>query len=466
MKRSATFVLTLICLSFLACARKEKGPVFTAQEAREIARDAYVYGFPMVDNYRIMYAYNVDASNPEYKGGFNEIHSVARVYTPADKAIQTPNSDTPYSMLTADLRAEPVVITVPEVEPKRYYSAQFIDLYTQNFAYIGSRTTGNAAANFLLAGPDWKGETPPGIKDVIRCETQLAMVAFRTQLFDPSDIDKVKTIQDGYRLHTLSQFLNQPAPATAPEIPFVKPLSVSEEHTSLGFFNILNFVLQFCPTHPSETALMERFAKIDVGAGKNFNGETMKPEILQAIKDGMKDAWAIEDSLGKKMDAGEMSSRDLFGTREYLKNNYAYRMAAAVWGIYGNSAEEAMYPSYRTDSRGEALSGANQYVLHFGKDEIPPVNASWSITMYEMPQSLLYDNALDRYLINSSMLPKLKKDKDGGITIYIQHASPGPKLQSNWLPAPAGPFAMAMRLYWPKPEALDGTWKAPLLQRM
>lgn len=466
MKRSSAFVLTLVCLSFIACAKKEKAPVFTAAEARAIARDAYVYGFPVVDSYRIMYAYNVDASNPEFKGGFNEIHNTARVYTPADKAIQTPNSDTPYSMLTVDLRAEPVVITVPEIDPKRYYSAQFIDLYTHNFAYIGSRTTGNSAGDFLLVGPGWTGERPQNIKDVLHCETQLAMVAFRTQLFDPSDIDKVKAIQEGYRIHTLSHFLNQPAPAPAAEIPFVKPLSVTEERTSLGFFNILNFVLQFCPTHPSETALMERFAKINVGAGKTFNGETMKPEILQAIKDGMKDAWAVADSVARQIDAGAVTSGDLFGTREYLKNNYAYRMTAAVLGIYGNSKEEAMYPVYRTDSRGDDLTGSNQYVLHFGKDELPPVAAFWSVTMYEMPASLLYDNALDRYLINSSMLPKLKKDKDGGITIYIQHASPGPKLQSNWLPAPAGPFAMAMRLYWPRPEALDGTWKAPLLQKM
>jgi hypothetical protein len=124
-----------------------------------------------------------------------------------------------------------------------------------------------------------------------------------------------------------------------------------------------------------------------------------------------------------------------------------------------------MYPSYRNDSTGRPLYGGNDYTLYFPKDQLPPVNAFWSITMYEMPASLLYDNALDRYLINSPMLPKLKKDKDGGLTIYIQHASPGPKLQSNWLPAPAGSFALFMRLYWPKPEALDGTWTPPQVER-
>jgi hypothetical protein len=156
----------------------------------------------------------------------------------------------------------------------------------------------------------------------------------------------------------------------------------------------------------------------------------------------------------------------MFGTREYMKGNYTNRFAAAVLGIYGNSKDEAIYPSYRVDSSGIPLTGANKYMLHFAKDQLPPVNAFWSVTMYELPSSLLYENALDRYLINSPMLPKLKRDKDGGLTIYIQHASPGPKLQANWLPAPAGAFQLAMRLYWPKTEALDGTWKNPPLERV
>ena len=425
-----------------------------------------MYGFPLVDNYRVQYAYLVDSANPEYKGDWNEIHNEARVYTPEDKAVQTPNSDTPYSMLGADLRAEPLVITVPEVEAGRYYSAQFIDMYTHNFAYLGSRATGNGAGDYLLAGPDWQGQKPDTIKDVIRSETQLASVIFRTQLFNSADIENVKKIQDGYRVHTLSRFLGQPAPAPAPDIQFMKPLSRDEQKTSLGFFNLLNFVLQFCPTHPTETDLMARFAKIDVGAGKNFDPEQMRPDIVQAISEGMKEAWAEVEKVRTEMSAGTVTSGDVFGTREYLKNNYAYRMAAAVLGIYGNSKEEAVYPSHITDSSGAALNGSHKYMMRFAKDQLPPVNAFWSVTMYELPQSLLYDNALDRYLINSAMLPKLDKEKDGSITLYIQHASPGPKHQSNWLPAPAGPFTVAMRLYWPKPEAYDGTWKAPAIVRV
>jgi hypothetical protein len=181
-------------------------------EVRTIAKEATIYGFPLVDSYRIQYSYFVDRNDPEFKGNWNELQNTARVYTPDDKAIQTPNSDTPYSFLGADLRTEPLVLTVPEVEQDRYYSLQFIDMYTFNFAYVGSRATGNGAGSFLLAGPKWNGETPLGIKSVIRSETDFVFVLYRTQLLNPSDIENVKRLQAGYKVQSLSQFLGQPAP--------------------------------------------------------------------------------------------------------------------------------------------------------------------------------------------------------------------------------------------------------------
>jgi len=453
-------------LTISACSR-QKEPVLAPTEARAIAKEAYIYGFPMVDNYRVMYSYFVDPGDKEYKGGWNEMHAEARVYTPEDKALQTPNSDTPYAFCGVDLRAQPVVITMPAIEKARYYSAQFIDLYTYSFAYTGSRTTGNGGGNFLLAGPGWKGDAPAGINSVIRCETDLALIVIRTQLFDSNDIANVRRIQEGYKIHTLSAFLGTTGPVAAPEIAFPKPLSPSEEKSSLSFFNLLNFVLQYCPTDSSETVLMARFAKIGVGAGKQIDLATLKPDVRQAMEDGIKDAWAAYAESEKKLNSGELTSGDLFGTRAYLKNNYLYRMQGAVDGIYGNSKDEAIYPVYATDAAGGALNGSgNKYTLTFAKDQLPPANAFWSITMYRLPERLLVDNALDRYLINSTMLKKLKKEKDGSIIIRVQYASPGPKLQANWLPAPQGPFVMAMRIYWPKPEALDGTWKRPELVKV
>src|SRR5438105_11577869 len=250
----------------------------TPAEARAIAKEAYVYGFPLVDNYRIQYGYFVDSKNPEFKTTWNKIHNVPRVYTPKDTAIQTPNSDTPYSFVGMDLRAEPVVLTVPPIEKERYFSIQLIDAYTFNFDYIGSRATGNEGGSYMVAGPNWKGETPKGVKKVFRAETGFAFAAYRTQLFNPDDFDNVKKVQAGYKAQTLSAFLGTAAPPAAPAVDFIKPLTPAEEKTSPKFFNILNFVLGYCPTDPSEVELMARFAKIGVVAGKIFDASKLSPK--------------------------------------------------------------------------------------------------------------------------------------------------------------------------------------------
>ena len=439
----------------------------STEEARRIAKDAYIYGFPLVDSYRIQYSYFVDRGGPEYKSSWNQLYNNARVYTPADKAVQTPNSDTPYSFTGVDLRAEPLLLTVPEIDKDRYYSLQFIDMYTFDFAYAGSRTTGNGAGNFLLAGPDWKGETPENVKQVIRSETELAFVLYRTQLFTPDDIENVKKIQAGYKVQPLSQFLDKAAPPSASQVNFLKPLSADEERTSLEFFNVLNFVLQFCPTHPSEIALMVRFAKIGVSAGKTLDANSLSPDMRKAPGSGMSDAWAeFNQYKATQIDTGKKSSADCFGTREFLNGGYIDRMSAAVLGIYGNAKEEAIYPVYFIDSAKDKLSGTNRYILRFAPGQLPPVHAFWSLTMYELPSSLLSANPLNRYLINSPMLPSLKRDADGGLTLYVQHESPGKDKEANCLPAPNGPFFAVLRLYWPNPEALNGQWEPPALQRI
>ena len=443
----------------------------TPDEARAIAKDAYVYGFPLVDSYRIQYSYFVDRGGPEYKASWNTIFNNARVYTPDDKAIQTPNSDTPYSYVGADLRTEPLVLSVPAIEKGRYYSLQFIDMYTFNFAYVGSRATGNGAGRFLLAGPHWKGAKPKGIKEVVKSETDFAFILYRTQLFNPSDIENVKKIQAGYKVETLSQFLGKPAPVAPPVSNFITPLTSEQQRTSPEFFNVLNFILQFCPTQPSEQAMMARFAKLNVGAGKTFDAQTLSPELRKAVEDGMADVWkTFADFKAKELDTGKVSSSDGFGTRAFLRKVngeqiYLSRMASAVLGIYGNSKDEAMYPAYFVDANNQKLNGTNRYKLRFAPGQLPPVNAFWSFTMYELPSSLLYANPINRYLINSPMLPSLKKDPDGSIALYVQNESPGTDKESNWLPAPKGPFFAVMRLYWPKPPALDGKWKAPPLQK-
>jgi len=447
-------------------AYAQTNAALTPAEARGIARDAYIYGFPLVDNYRVMHSFFVARGGTEFKAPWNEIHNEARVYTPDDRTIQTPNSDTPYSQLGTDLRAEPLVISVPRVDKGRYYSLQFIDAYTFNYAYVGSRATGSEAGNFLLAGPGWKGEKPAGIKAVIRSETEIGWIQYRTQLFNSGDIENVKKVQSGYKVQPLSAFLGRVAPPAAPKIDFIPPLTPEQQRTSPDFFEVLNFMLRFSPTDASEKELMGRFARLGIGSNGKFRAAELTPEIRQAVEAGMADAWQQFDAFKKdQLDTGKRTAAEGFGTRAFLKNDYLVRMSSAVLGIYGNSREEALYPAYYVDSAGEKLDGSkSRYTLRFAPNAFPPVNAFWSLTMYELPSSLLVANPIKRYLINSPMLPSLKRDANGGLTLHLQSEAPGKDNESNWLPAPSGPFWVVLRLYWPKEEALAGKWKAPPLR--
>ena len=477
----------ILAVSIIACNLSETKNTgdsldgLPIDSVKAIAKEAYIYAYPMTDAYRIEYAYFVDKTNPEFKAPLNQLRNIAHVFTPEDKAVQTPNSDTPYSMAGLDLRTEPMVITVPKIEENRYFSFQLVDLYTFNFDYIGSRTTGNDGGVFMIAGPDWNGDTPDGITKVFQAETEFVLIIGRTQLFNEDDLDNVKKIQAAYKFEPLSAFLNYNTPQNSEEIDLhtqltpelrnksyenfniITPLTSELEKKSIETFNILNFLLQFCPTHPSEKELISRFAKIGIGAGKTIDTTQLSPQVIAAMKEGIHNAW-IQDfaKLKQQIDAGKVTSGDIFGTREYLKNNYLYRMTAAVLGIFGNSKYEAIYPIYTNDAEGQKLDASkNNYTLHFGAEELPPVNAFWSLTMYELPSSLLVDNPIDRYLLNSPMLPNFKRDEDGGITFYIQKSSPGKEKEANWLPAPDGPFMAVLRLYWPKESALDGSWKNP-----
>src|SRR5437762_3695523 len=194
MKTTYKLHLPVAALATVLALTTIRAADITPAEARAIVREAYIYGFPLVANYRIQYGYFVDTKDPEFKAPRNQIVNIPRVDTPADTAIQTPNSDTPYSFVGIDLRGEPIVLTVPPIEKKRYYSIQLIDAYTFNFDYIGSRATGNEAGSYMIAGPNWKGETPKGVKKVFRAETEFVFAVYRTQLFKPDDIDNVKKV--------------------------------------------------------------------------------------------------------------------------------------------------------------------------------------------------------------------------------------------------------------------------------
>lgn len=433
-----------------------------APEARRIAKEAYVYGYPMVASYQALYATNIDAGNPQYRGPFNTLSHGAHAFTPDDTAAAAPNVDTPYSFAALDLRAEPVVISVPPMEPRRYFSLQLTDLYSQNFAYIGSRATGNGGGRFLIAGPRWNGAAPKGIAKVIRADTELVSLVGRTQLFSPSDVANVKRIQAGYKVQPLSAYLKKaPPPAPAP-VPWREPETAAQLRTSLEFYNQLGFVLQFAPPPASEKTLRKRIDSLRIRPSDPVVSDAMNPRLRQMMQEGMHDG---QNEIDKRRVALAGKTDALFGDRQTFRNDYAARATGAQIGLGGPSREEALMPVLEQDSAGQPLDGSHAYTLRFAPRGLPPVNAFWSVTLYRLPEQQLAANAIKRHVIHSFTLPALKHDRDGGVTIHLQREAPGKGRDANWLPTPAGPFMLTLRYYWPKPALLDGTWQTPQVQR-
>ena len=472
--------LALAVALFAGCGKKEdpisqtevkeaaKGiPAPGIVETKAIAEEAFIYGLPLVMNYAVMNEFVVDKNSGQYKAPFNTIANEARVFTYKDTAVVTPNSDTPYSMLWLDLRAEPMVISVPAVEKGRYYSVQLTDGNVYNYGYIGSRATGIEAGDYLVAGPGWTGETPPGIKKVFQSTTPFGLTIFRTQLFDAADMPNVEKVQAGYKVQPLSAFLKQPAPPAAPTIAFVPATTAGIKD---NFFAYLDAALQYVPETEDNKAVRARMASIGVGPGKKFEFKDLSAEHKAAILLAMKEG---DDKVDKFLATGMKDINgwkvgSAMGDQAFYKGNWLMRAAAAKGGIYGNDAVEATYPLTRVDAAGETIDTAkHNYTLTFPAGQLPPVNAFWSVTMYDGKSQLLIENPIGRYLINSPMLKGMKKNPDGSLTIYIQKDSPGKAKEANWLPAPNGTAYLVMRLYWPKTEAPsilpagEGSWRPP-----
>lgn len=429
----------------------------SADEARAITREAWAYAYAPLQGYQTMYSQTQNRAFGGYVGGFNKFRHYARSSTPADTDIVTPNNDTPYSWAWLDLRAEPMVLSLPAVAAPRYYVNQWFDLYTHNFAYTGVRATGREAGTFLFAGPRWMGEIPKGIDKVFDVETEFVGTLTRTQLLGPDDVPALQAVQDSYRLIPLSQFAGMPAPTPAPTIDW--PVWDSAKAEGLGFIVYLNALLPFMPVQPSEQEMFARFARIGIGPGRAFDAARLAPEMRAAMEEGIAEAAkALKEGALQQKD-----SRALFGTRETLGEGYiTKRNYGAMLGIYGNTKEEAVYGSQQTDSDGKVLDGSRHWVLRFEPGQLPPVTEFWSITMYNLPQRLLVENPLNRYSIGSRTAG-LKLGADGSLDIYMQADNPGPEKESNWLPAPKGPFFFVGRFYGPKQEALDGRWSLPPL---
>ena len=469
---AVSFVVTLLtgCATknaVVALAEKHEINTPGIAETKAIAEEGFIYGLPIVMNYAVMYEYAVDKNSSQFKAPFNHIKNEPRVYTYKDTAVITPNSDTPYSFVWLDLRAEPMVLTVPAVEKDRYYAIQLIDSNTYNYGYIGSRATGNEPGSYMVVGPDWNGEKPAGIDKMFRSLTPFSLAAYRTQLFDPKDMPNVIKVQDGYTAEPLSAFLKQAAPAAAPAIAFSPATTAGIEE---NFWSYLDAALEYVPETDRDKNIRAKLASIGIGPNKTFNLKDLSPERQKAIVEGMKaGVEKISTFLASGMtDINGWQVGSLPGDEAHYNGDWLMRAGTAKAGLYGNSAVEAVYPLTRVDGNGQTLDASkHNYTITFPAGQYPPVNAFWSVTMYDGKSQYLIKNPINRYLINSPMIPNMKKGKDGSLTLYIQKDSPGADLESNWLPAPNDTVYLVMRLYWPKkepPSILDGTWKTPGVQ--
>jgi hypothetical protein len=440
-------------LGIAACASMLPVPGRASAAVREIARQAYLWGYPTVDMYAILRGQALDRRSTEFRAPLNGVGHARQVATPDDRVVIAPNVDTPYSHAWLDLRAEPVVVTVPAFERERYLSLQLFDLYTYIIDYVTPRTNGQAGGDFLVAGPGWTGRTPAGISRVFRSTTSLALGMFRTQLLGPDDLGRVHALQDGMRVRTLSQYLGHSGSAPRALPALVPALNLRERPTDPAFFDVLNWMLPFMPPLDGEEAMRLEFASIGIAAGRRFQ---MAPAQRAAAVQGMGLALQAMGERARRV----RSSAELFGSREFLQDDHLTRAVGAMLGILGNAAEEFLGVGWQADALGRPFDGSRRYRIRFAPGQLPPVDAFWSITVYTQ-ERLLYANPLRRHVINSPMLPTLQRDGDGGITLHVQHESPGADRESNWLPCPATPFGLTFRTYLPQEPIRTGRWTAP-----
>lgn len=415
MKQVKFLIGVFVALLLISCDEKKEIP---NAEVTAIAKEAYVYGYPMVKNYSVMYASAVDNQNPNYKKPFNEFYMSAKVDTPVDMVKESVTNDTPLGSVWLDLRREPVVLTVPEVEQGRYYSVQLTDLYSYNFDYIGTRTDGNKAGKFIIAGPGWTGEKPEGIDRIITSDTQFVYGLVRIQLMNADDVANIEKLQSGFMIQPLSEFAGTQAPAEVAPVKF--PDYDEAKISTTDFFSYMNFIMQFAKEPKEEADLLKRFAKVGIIPGKSFKLEDKNAK--KPYQSGIDGAIADLDAAQK----GDLiKSSEMHGTRAILKNNYMNRAYGSIVDLYGASSVEILSVTYKLDSEFKLLNGANQYAIRFEKDKLPPTDAFWSLTLYEAKEKGLVENPVKRYYINSTMVSKMVADPvDGSVTVFIEKEEP------------------------------------------
>ncbi|MBI3230868.1 MAG: DUF1254 domain-containing protein [Burkholderiales bacterium] len=452
----------------------------TVDQARRAAYSAFIYGLPMVENYVLMY----DKAVKEGSVGFNVLKSEARLYSPADRDVVTPNNDTAYSMAWMELRPEPLSLAVPSIPANRYWSFQFVDYFTNNFEYVGRRTFNDsiAAAEFLIVPPSWpnKAKIQDG-REVIFAPSDIIFVIGRTQVLD-DDLASVEAIQAQYTLTPLSA-VSDYQPVTVPPdhfLPAPPPSNMAAALNTLEFFNYMNLAFTWAKVPQDQEIWMLEFARINVGPNQVFDANAFSAEIQQALGEGMANAYK---EIVDKANTGDIvegwkvldMSMQYFGTS---LQDTLFRAIVAYKGIYANTPIEAVYPIANYDAKGELLDGDHHYTIHFTKEQLPPAQFFWSLSMYG-PDQLFVENEIGRYSI-SDRTDGIQFGEDESLTIYIQHDNPGPAKVNNWLPTPSntaprdadktgdttpgiplGRFYVVLRIYGPSPETLETGYQPP-----
>jgi hypothetical protein len=458
-----TLAVVILCL--VGC--EQKAEELTPQEAKEIAEEAYIFAYPMLDHYKMMFAMAMYPESGAYTAPFNVLYHNPELSGPQDTIIVRPNNDTFYSAVWFDLSSQPQILKVPKITDNRYYSFQIIDMYTHNIDYIGTRKTGFDSGVYMFVGPNWNGETPDDITKVIKSEGNYLIALARTQVFGLADIENTKDVLNKYSVESLNAYNGLVEAAVInenPEIPPYNPAKIKD----VNFISYLNAIMAQGKIHESDKPLFDKFAKIGIVPGQQFEPSLLDTAMVNAINEGVESAMVkIKDEatkLGERKNGWQLIS-GAFGTREAMQGKNLTRAAAAYFGLWGNDLEEAFYPETTFDLDGEVLDGSkHNYILHFEADELPPVKAFWSISMYKLPEQLFMENEINRYVI-SSVTEGLEYNDDGSLDIYIQKENPGEDIASNWLPANNGAFSLQARLYWPKPEYLDPLYAMPTIQK-
>ena len=436
-------------------------------EALELGVEAYVFGYPLV----LMDVTRAVTTNaPKAEGGKAPINQLVHLrefpdYTFTD--VVSPNADTLYSFGWLDLRKEPQILSVPDVG-KRYYLMPMLDAWTNVFASPGARTTGTGKGDFAIVGPQWTGTLPQGVH-VINAPTNMVWLIGRTQTNGASDYAAVQVVQDQYKLTPLSSWGKSYAPPTnAPVAPGVDartpPVNQVADMDAATFFGRLNALMKENPPAAADAPALARFAKVGVGPGKPFDLTSMDPGAARGLKRSV-EAGQLEiigeakRPHGQQVNGWDVSPANTanFGT------DYTYRAVVALAGLGANLPADAIYPCASVDGDGQPLHGKHRYAIRFAKGQLPPVNAFWSLTMYNAKRTFIR-NPIDRYAIGDR--DKLARNPDGSTTIYLQRDSPGPDKESNWLPAPPDSFNVVLRLYWPKKEIIEGLWRPPPIERI